>query len=106
MPELMMQVQAGSKVPRTGGWEGSMPLEFRIPHPGGMADNLLSQVRQKVVSQPSLRDSPSQTSNSTLKRWAIILCPSGTPSGMGQKSPRSARNKYGSSTSPSLQLRE
>src|SRR5438445_7717214 len=77
-----------------------MPLGFRGPHPGGMVDNsptfqcwdhenrqpspegtddnLLSQVQQKVVSQPSLRDSSSQTSNPTLKRWAIIVCPSGT----------------------------
>src|SRR5205085_12521176 len=75
-------------------------------HPGGMADNSPTFQRwdhdprepspggtaETEFPQPSLRDSSSQTSNPTLKRWAIIVCPSGTdtacalsiPSGIGQ----------------------
>jgi prepilin-type N-terminal cleavage/methylation domain-containing protein len=89
-----------------------MPLGIRDPHPGGMADNSPTFQRwdhdrgepspegtpETYSRQPSLRDSSSGTSNPTLKRWAIIVCPSGTerasslsnPSGCGQECPRSA----------------
>src|SRR5438105_3341596 len=69
-----------------------MPLGIRDPHPVGMPDNSPTFQRwdhddeepspagtaEIDSAQPSLRDSTSRTSNPTLKRWAIIVCPSET----------------------------
>src|SRR5437764_14524180 len=94
-----------------------MPLGFGAPHPGGMPDNSPPFQRwdhdnsepspegtaDTDSPQPSLRDSSSRTLNPTLKlkRWAIIVCPSGTdracafsnPSGIGQECPRSGKSE-------------
>src|SRR5438105_9470050 len=62
------------------------------PGPGGRADNGATfqgwdhhnaaprrdGTAEIDFPRPSLRDSSSRTSNPTLKRWAIIACPSGT----------------------------
>src|SRR5664279_1717861 len=72
-----------------------MPLGIDPPHPGGMAENSptfqrwgrefrgaqVPQGRLKpcAIRQPSLRDlSDRGRWFPTLKRWAIIICPSGT----------------------------
>jgi hypothetical protein len=70
-----------------------MPLGFH-PHPGGMLDNSPTfqnwvpgqkrpesrrDDRDRVVPRPSLRDySHIKRLLPTLKRWAIVACPSGT----------------------------
>jgi len=72
-----------------------MPLGFRPPHPGGMADNSPTfqrwgrepswaqvpkgRLKPRAIRQPSLRDLYDCGGGfPTLKRWAIIACPSGT----------------------------
>ena len=82
------------------GPRSSMPLGFDPPHPGGMAENSPTfqcwgrefrgaqvpkgrlkplAIRQCAIRQPSLRDlSGCGRWFPTLKRWAIIGCPSGT----------------------------
>src|SRR3989442_11744950 len=78
-----------------------MPLGFRQHHPGGMADNSPTFQRwdhenrepspegtaEIDSTQPSLRDSSFQTSNPTLKRWAIIVCPFGTDTACALSNP-------------------
>jgi len=72
-----------------------MRLGFHPPHPGGMADNSPTfqrwvrefrgaqvpkgRLKPRAVRQPSLRDlSDCGGVFPTLKRWAIVACPSGT----------------------------
>ena len=72
-----------------------MPLEFDPPHPGGMVENSPTfqrwgrefrgaqvpkgRLNPCAIHQPSLRDlSYRGRWFPTLKRWAIIVCPSGT----------------------------
>jgi hypothetical protein len=79
----------------TGGQECPMPLGFDPPHPGGMAENSPTfqrwgrefrgaqvpkgRLEPCTICQPSLRDLPYRGRwFPTLKRWATIVCPSGT----------------------------
>jgi hypothetical protein len=121
----IMQQERGHSCPHRlrprapSGQECPMPLGFDPPHPGGMAENSPTfqrwgrefrgaqvpkgRLKPGVIHQPSLRDlSGYGRWFPTLKRWAIIGCPSGTktcpglayfvganPSGIGQECPRS-----------------
>ena len=75
--------------------ECPMPLGFDPPHPGGMAENSPTfqrwvrefrgapvpkgRLKPYAIRQPSLRDlSDCGGGFPTLKRWAIVACPSGT----------------------------
>src|ERR1035437_9213690 len=72
-----------------------MPLGFDLSHPGGMAENSPTfqrwgrefrwaqvpkgRLKPCAIRQPSLRDlSDFGGGFPTLKRWAIVACPSGT----------------------------
>src|ERR1039458_4175808 len=72
-----------------------MPLGFDPPHPGGMAENSPTfqrwgrecrgaevpkgRLKPRAIRQSSLRDLSCRGRwFPTLKRWAIIVCPSGT----------------------------
>ncbi len=82
------------------GPRSSMPLGFDPPHPGGMAENSPTfqrwgrefrgaqvpkgRLKPCAIRQPSLRDlSGCGRWFPTLKRWAIIGCPSGTMTWQG-----------------------
>ncbi len=91
-----------------------MPLGIEVPHPGGMAENSPTfqrwvgefsgaqvpkgRLKPGAIRQPSLRDLWDCGGGfPTLKRWAIVACPSGTmtwpglahphPGGMADNSP-------------------
>jgi hypothetical protein len=83
----------------------AMPLGFDPPHPGGMTENSPTfqrwvrefreaqvpkgRLKPCTIYQPSLRDlSCCGRWFPTLKRWAIIRCPSGTNTWPGSSIPR------------------
>jgi hypothetical protein len=91
----MLVIHAPVHFQRCCGQECPMPLGFDPPHPGGMIENSptfqrwVREFREAKVPkgllkpctiyQPSLRDlSCRGLWFPTLKRWAIIVCPSGT----------------------------
>ena len=82
------------------GHSGSMPPGFDPPHPGGMPENSPTfqrwvrefsgaqvpkgRLKPGAIRQPSLRDlSDCGGRFPTLKRWAIVACPSGTRTWLG-----------------------
>jgi len=85
---------------RTRRQQSPMPLGFDPPHPGGMAENSPTfqrwgrefrgaqvpkgRLEPCAIRQPSLRDLLNHGRwFPTLKRWAIIGCPSGTKTWLG-----------------------
>jgi len=81
------------------------PIRLQVRnHPGGMSENSPAFQRwgraERTASPEGTADLVdvsrpfgtyrSQTSNPTLKRWAIVVCPSGTPSSLTHSCPSNA----------------